>query len=64
MNIEAIAWAVALSALAYWLGRRSGRERAHRECATLYWKLGVRSISLAPPTITFRDGTTHTERDP
>lgn len=64
MTIELIAWASAVSALAAWLGYRAGHKRAHVRVAAAYWYLGVRSLDLETRTITFSDGTTHTERVP
>lgn len=64
MTIELIAWAAAVSALAAWLGYRAGHNRAHLRVAAMYCYLGVRGIDLTARTITFSDGTTHTERQP
>lgn len=64
MTTELIAWASAVSALAAWLGYRAGYNRAHLHMALLYYRLGVRSLDLTARTITFRDGTTHTEWQP
>ena len=64
MTIELIPWASAVSALAAWLGYRVGYFRAHVRVAKLYWFLGVRSLDLETRTITFSDGSTHTERQP
>lgn len=64
MTIELIAWAAAVSALAAWLGYRAGYKRAHLHMALLYYRLGVRELDHVNGTITFRDGSTHTERRP
>ena len=64
MSIETIAFAAALSALAYWLGHRAGWNRAHFITASLYWRLGVRRVDLDNLSITFSDGSTRTERAP
>ena len=64
MTIELIAWASAVSALGAWLGYRAGYKRAHVRVAAMYCYLGVRGIDLTARTITFRDGSTHTERRP
>lgn len=64
MTIELIAWTLTASALAAWIGYRTGYERAHVRVAQLYWFLGVRSLDLETRTITFSDGSTHTERQP
>lgn len=64
MTIELIAWTLTASALAAWIGYRTGYERAHVRVAQLYWFLGVRGIDLTARAITFSDGSTHTERQP
>lgn len=64
MTIELIAWTLAVSALAAWLGYRAGYCRAHVRVAQLYWFLGVRSLDLETRTITFSDGGTHREPQP
>ena len=64
MTTELIAFNAALSALAAWLGYRVGYFRANVRVAEMYWFLGVRRLDVTTRTITFRDGTTHTERQP
>lgn len=64
MTIELITFTAALAALAAWLGYRAGYKRAHLHMALLYYRLGVRVIDLTARTITFSDGSTHTERRP
>lgn len=63
-TVEVIAIAGILSALAAWLGYRVGYFRAHVRVAEMYWFLGVRRLDVTTRTITFRDGTTHTEWQP
>lgn len=64
MTIETIAWTLAVSALAAWLGYRAGHYRAHIRVAQMYCYLGVRGVDLTARTITFRDGSTHREPQP
>lgn len=66
MSWETLVVAGALSALAYWLGRGDGARRQREAWAAALWSCGVRSVDLSgnDHVITFRDGTTRTERAP
>ncbi len=59
--LTAAAWAVSLSVLAYWLGWRAGMARAWRLVAAALARCGVRDFDTERRSITFRDGTQHTE---
>lgn len=64
MTIEAFTVAAVLSALAYWLGYRTGRAGAIRLLALANYLCGIRALDTASRTVTFRDGSTHVERSP
>lgn len=63
-TVEVIAIAGVLSALAYWLGHAAGHAKAIRSAVLWLRHYGVRNADFATRTITFSDGTTHTEQQP
>lgn len=62
MDWIAFTWAALVSGFAYWLGNRAGWQQATSCTALLFWKCGVRGIDSSTRTITFRDGSTRTDR--
>lgn len=62
--MDAFAIAAVLSVLAAWLGYRAGWRHGCAAVSLLLWHCGIRSLNSTDRTIVFRDGTTHTERDP